>query len=59
MENEDIKTNEDEVKIIRTTSSFDCGGRCPLLMHVKNGKIIKKIPQENAVEILIKEIENL
>ncbi len=41
MESKDIKPNDDEVKIIRTTSSFDCGGRCPLLMHVKNGKIIK------------------
>jgi anaerobic dimethyl sulfoxide reductase subunit A len=31
----------DEVKIIRTTSAFDCGGRCPLRFHIKDGKIIR------------------
>jgi len=33
--------NTDDVKIIRTTPAFDCGGKCPLKLHVKNGKIIR------------------
>jgi len=32
---------EDQIKIIHTTSAFDCGGRCPLKFHVKDGKIIR------------------
>jgi len=27
--------------IVRTTSCFDCGGRCPLLLHVKDGVITR------------------
>jgi len=30
-----------ETRIIRTTSAFDCGGRCPLRLHVKDGRIIR------------------
>jgi len=30
-----------ETKIIRTTTAFDCGGRCPLRLHVKDGRIIR------------------
>jgi anaerobic dimethyl sulfoxide reductase subunit A len=33
--------SEKETKIVRTTSAFDCGGRCPLRVHVQNGKIIR------------------
>ncbi len=29
------------VKIVMATSAFDCGGRCPLRLHVKDNKIIK------------------
>ncbi len=36
---EEIKN--DSERIIRTSSAFDCGGRCPLKFHVKGGKIIK------------------
>ena len=37
----EIKSNEEGVQIIRTTSAFDCGGRCPIRFHVKDGKIIR------------------
>jgi anaerobic dimethyl sulfoxide reductase subunit A len=30
-----------EVKIVRATSTFDCGGRCPLKLHVKNNRIVR------------------
>ncbi|MBW2283311.1 MAG: molybdopterin-dependent oxidoreductase [Deltaproteobacteria bacterium] len=30
-----------DVKIVRTTSTFDCGGRCPLKVHVKDNRIIR------------------
>lgn len=36
-----VNMSGDEVKIIRTTSTFDCGGRCPLRLHVKNGVIVR------------------
>lgn len=32
---------EDSIKIVRTSSAFDCGGRCPLKFHVEEGKIIR------------------
>lgn len=32
--------NED-VRIIRATSAFDCGGRCPLKLHVKDNVIVR------------------
>jgi len=28
-------------KIVRTTASFDCGGRCPLRLHVKDNVILR------------------
>ncbi len=33
--------DQNDVKIVRTTSAFDCGGRCPLRLHVKSGKIVR------------------
>jgi len=30
-----------EVKVVCATSAFDCGGRCPLRLHVKDEKIIR------------------
>ncbi|MCU0580047.1 MAG: hypothetical protein MUF69_10975 [Desulfobacterota bacterium] len=33
--------DSDEVRIVRTTSTFDCGGRCPLRLHVKGNRIIR------------------
>ena len=29
------------IKIVRTTSTFDCGGRCPLRLHVKDNRILR------------------
>jgi len=29
------------VRIVRTTSTFDCGGRCPLRLHVKDNRILR------------------
>ena len=31
--------DSDEVRIVRTTSTFDCGGRCPLRLHIKGNRI--------------------
>ncbi|MDP3063317.1 MAG: molybdopterin-dependent oxidoreductase [Chloroflexota bacterium] len=30
-----------ETRIVRATSTFDCGGRCPLRLHVKDGVLIR------------------
>jgi len=30
-----------DIKIVRATSAFDCGGRCPLLIHVQGNRIIR------------------
>ena len=35
------ETANDGVKIVRTTSTFDCGGRCPIKLHVKDNKILR------------------
>lgn len=36
-------SNPDEagVSVVRATSTFDCGGRCPLRLHVKDNRIIR------------------
>ncbi|MFH2132790.1 MAG: molybdopterin-dependent oxidoreductase [bacterium] len=31
---------EEQARIVRTTSAFDCGGRCPLRLKVVNGEIV-------------------
>jgi len=36
-------------KIVRTTSAYDCGGRCPLRLHVKDGVVVK-IEGDDAAE---------
>jgi len=41
METQEPNENEKNVQIVRTTSTFDCGGRCPLKLHIKEGKIIR------------------
>jgi len=41
MQDESISHLDDDVKIVRTTSTFDCGGRCPLKLHVKNNRILR------------------
>ena len=47
---ENSKFEEKGSKIIRTTSAFDCGGRCPLRFHVKDGKIIRIETDDYEVE---------
>ncbi|MCG6909211.1 MAG: molybdopterin-dependent oxidoreductase [Deltaproteobacteria bacterium] len=37
----DQSTAGDDVRIVRTTSTFDCGGRCPLKLHVKDNRILR------------------
>jgi anaerobic dimethyl sulfoxide reductase subunit A len=41
MNNTRIERTGDEVNIVRTTSTFDCGGRCPLKLHVKGNTILR------------------
>ena len=41
MSTEKSNTIDDDVKIIRTTTAFDCGGRCPLRFHVKDNVILR------------------
>lgn len=41
MSMQEITEADDGVKIVRATSAFDCGGRCPLRLHVKDNVIIK------------------
>jgi len=30
-----------EVRIVRASATFDCGGRCPLRLHVKDNRIVR------------------
>jgi anaerobic dimethyl sulfoxide reductase subunit A len=30
-----------ETVIVRTTSAYDCGGKCPLRLHVRDGRIVR------------------
>lgn len=39
------KTNSG-VKTVTTTCAYDCGGRCPLKVHVKDGVIVRVEPME-------------
>ena len=41
MSNEALTNGNGEIQIIRATSAFDCGGRCPLRIHVKDGMIVR------------------
>ena len=41
MGNESINRTHGDVKIVRTTSTFDCGGRCPLKLYVKDNRILR------------------
>ena len=49
MSAEEMSLTNSETKIIRTTSTFDCGGRCPLRLHVENG-IITRVEGDDAPE---------
>ncbi|MFW9880267.1 MAG: molybdopterin-dependent oxidoreductase, partial [Candidatus Thorarchaeota archaeon] len=41
MSDNNIKSEDNEIKIINTGCCHDCGGRCALKAHVKDGKIIR------------------
>ncbi len=41
MSTEIISQTDGGVNIVRTTSTFDCGGRCPLKLHVKDNRILR------------------
>ncbi len=41
MNSEEMSMTGGGTQIIRTTTAFDCGGRCPLRLHVKDGRIIR------------------
>ena len=40
MQQKEQEQNQD-VRIVRTTSTYDCGGRCPLKLHVKGNQILR------------------
>jgi anaerobic dimethyl sulfoxide reductase subunit A len=49
MDSADVfETTDDGVKIVRTTSTFDCGGRCPIKLHVKDNRILRIEGDDNA-----------
>ncbi len=35
------RPKEENVRIVRATSAFDCGGRCPLRLHVRDNVIVR------------------
>jgi DmsA/YnfE family anaerobic dimethyl sulfoxide reductase A subunit len=39
----------EDTEIVRTTSAFDCGGRCPLRIHVRDG-VIHRVEGDDAGE---------
>jgi len=41
MSAQDVSTVDDGVKVVRATSAFDCGGRCPLRIYVKDNVILR------------------
>jgi anaerobic dimethyl sulfoxide reductase subunit A len=41
MGTQENNTYETGYKVIRTSTAFDCGGRCPLRFHVKEGKVTR------------------
>ncbi|MHC4687805.1 MAG: molybdopterin-dependent oxidoreductase, partial [Planctomycetota bacterium] len=41
MSHSSINQDQGNVNIVRATSAFDCGGRCPLKLYVKNNRIIR------------------
>jgi len=41
MSNNIQKANDDDITIVNTGCCHDCGGRCVLRAHVKDGKIIR------------------
>jgi anaerobic dimethyl sulfoxide reductase subunit A len=41
MSSDHIDQTDGDVRIVRTTSTFDCGGRCPLRLHVKDNRILR------------------
>ena len=49
MSAEERSLKNGETKTIRTTSTFDCGGRCPIRLHVRNG-IITRVEGDDASE---------
>ncbi|MGB5747220.1 MAG: molybdopterin-dependent oxidoreductase [Desulfobacterales bacterium] len=41
MSNDITSQTDGDVKIVRTTSTFDCGGRCPLKLYIKDNRILR------------------
>lgn len=45
----DTMAPEHDVRVVRAASAFDCGGRCPLKLHVK-GNVIVRVEGDDAEE---------
>lgn len=54
----ELLTTKGEARVVRTTAALDCGGRCPLRLHVQSGKIVRvegdDAPQEEQLRACLR-----
>ena len=50
METQDNNAIENGDNIMTTTTGFDYSGRCPLRVHIKDGKITRVVPDDHEIK---------